>query len=166
MQSAADPAAPTPVRTPGDGLVVGAQRNIALDFDVDEKALEGGGRAEGGASEAKGNASNEETNRESSSEKNTNGGGGGDNGSGDGFAPSPSAVSASLPRRTSNAEDILEESSVPGFSSAAELHEVRKTAWSFRPLTNRGSCLCRLLARRVRVQSPHALAAIVLLKSP
>ncbi|CAN0077344.1 unnamed protein product, partial [Laminaria digitata] len=58
VQPAADPTAPTPVRTPHDGSVVGARRNIGLDFD-EEKAREGEGRAQGSSSEAKDHALNE-----------------------------------------------------------------------------------------------------------
>lgn len=143
VQPAAESAAPTPVRTDDDGSVVGARRNIGLDFDEEEKAWEGEGRAEGGALEAQGDASNEETNRESSSEsKRESSGDGGDRGSGDISTPLPPAIAASLSGRTSNEEDNLAEPSLLEASVVPDLHEVRSTAWSCHPLTDQGNCLC------------------------
>lgn len=161
----AGPALATPVSTSSDGPVVGARRNIALDFDEEEKAWEGGGRAEVGASEAIRDASNEETKRESSSESKSINGCGGDDGRGESSTPSSPAVNASLPQPTRNGEDNLEELAMLEASSVAELHEVRSTAWSFRPLVDRGglslpiACPARSCAivGRVRVRVPACL---------
>lgn len=165
VQPAAESAAPTPMRTGDDGSVVGARRNIGLDFDEEEKAWEGDGRAEDRTLEAQGDASNEETNRVSSSEsrrKNSGGGGGCGSGRGSGTisAPLSPAIAASLSPRTSNAEDNLTESLMLEASIVAGPHEVRNTAWCCRPLTGQGGylCLTRVLARRVRVLSSDTLA--------
>lgn len=127
MQSAAESAAPTPMRT-DDGSVVGARRNIGLDFDEEERAWEGKGRAEDCTLEAHGDASNEETNRESSSEsRRKNSGDDGGRGSGNMSTPLSPAIATSLSRGISNAEDNLAESSMLEASIVAGLHEVRST---------------------------------------
>lgn len=134
VQPVADPAAPSLMRIHDDGSVVGAQRNIGLDFDQ-EKVCAGEGRAEGGTLEAKDDASNEETGRERSSNC------GGGRGVGDSSTSLPPAIAASLSLRTSNAERKLAGLSMLEAPVVAEIHEVRSTAWSFRPLTNQGNCL-------------------------